>query len=104
MLSRLPAAEQASEVAGGVEWIRELTGQAAVPFCYPWGGPRTYTSETTAILRDAGYSVAFNTERRLTRVRADGRYELPRLDTRDLPPYTNGEPAAVPALAPAEEA
>ena len=104
MLSRLPAAEQRAEVADGVEWIRDLTGQATVSFCYPWGGRQTYTSETTGILRDAGYSVAFNTERRRLRARADGRYELPRLDTRDLPPYTGGEPAALAALAPAEDA
>jgi peptidoglycan/xylan/chitin deacetylase (PgdA/CDA1 family) len=104
MLSRLPAAAQASEVAGGVEWIRELTGQAAVPFCYPWGGRQTYTAETTDLLRAAGYSVAFNTERRPIRVGADGRYELPRLDTRDLPPHTGGEPTALTALAPAEDA
>ena len=104
MLSRLTAAEQAAEVAGGVEWIRDLTRQATVPFCYPWGGRQTYTGETTTILREAGYSVAFNTERRTLRVLADGRYELPRLDTRDLPPYTGGAPAALAALAPAEDA
>jgi peptidoglycan/xylan/chitin deacetylase (PgdA/CDA1 family) len=104
MLSRLSAADQAAEVSGGVEWIRGLTGQATVPFCYPWGGRQTYTNETTGILRDAGYSVAFNTERRRLRVQVDERYELPRLDTRDLPPYTSGEPEALAALAPAEDA
>lgn len=104
MLSRLTAAEQAAEVGSGVEWIRGLTGQDTVPFCYPWGGRQTYTAETAGILRDAGYSVAFNTERRRLRLRADGRYELPRLDTRDLPPYTGGEPTALAALAPAEDA
>jgi hypothetical protein len=75
-----------------------------VPFCYPWGGRRTYTAGTAEILREAGYSVAFNTERRRLRVAADSRYELPRLDTRDLPPYTAGEPTTMAALAPAEEA
>jgi peptidoglycan/xylan/chitin deacetylase (PgdA/CDA1 family) len=44
MLSRLTAAEQRAELGDGVAWIRELTGQRAVPFCYPWGGRRTYTA------------------------------------------------------------
>jgi peptidoglycan/xylan/chitin deacetylase (PgdA/CDA1 family) len=104
MLSRLTADEQRAEVGGGVEWVRGLTAQATVPFCYPWGGRRTYTAETTAILRAAGYSVAFNTERRRLRVAVDGRYELPRLDTRDLPPYTRGEQDAVLTAAPSEDA
>jgi peptidoglycan/xylan/chitin deacetylase (PgdA/CDA1 family) len=104
MLSRLTAAEQRAEVTDGVAWIRELTAQPTVPFCYPWGGRQTYTDETLDILRDVGYSVAFNTERRRLRVAVDGRFELPRLDTRDLPPHTGGEPTALAALAPAEDA
>jgi len=104
MLSRLTADEQRGELEDGVEWVRGLTGQAKVPFCYPWGGRQTYTHETTGILRAAGYSVAFNTERRRLNVAADGPYELPRLDTRDLPPYTGGEPTTLAALASAEDA
>ncbi len=102
MLVRLTADEQEGEVGGGVGWIRALTGQATVSFCYPWGGPHTYTAETIRILRDAGYSVAFNTVRRRMHA-ADQRYELPRIDTRDLPPYTASEPAPAPAFS-AEEA
>jgi peptidoglycan/xylan/chitin deacetylase (PgdA/CDA1 family) len=95
MLSRLDARQQEVELRNGVAWIRELTGQARVPFCYPWGGPKTYTAETLQLLDALGYSVAFNTVRRRIDVR-DSRFELPRVDTRDLPPYTAGEPA--PAL------
>jgi len=98
MLSRLSPAEQAVELRDGVAWVRALTGQARVSFCYPWGGPGTYTSASLDILASAGYSVAFNTVRRRIAVGADHRYELPRVDTRDLPPYTAGEPAA-PAMA-----
>jgi peptidoglycan/xylan/chitin deacetylase (PgdA/CDA1 family) len=90
MLSRLTAAEQERELGDGVEWIRELTGQRTVSFCYPWGGRRTYTADTLRALERLGYSVAFNTERRLADNRQDGRFELPRVDTRDLPPYTSG--------------
>jgi peptidoglycan/xylan/chitin deacetylase (PgdA/CDA1 family) len=91
MLSRLSPPEQAEELAGGVAWIRLLTGQARVPFCYPWGGAQTYTRDTVRLLGELGYSVAFNTVRRRVDVGADGRFELPRFDTRDLPPYTSGE-------------
>jgi peptidoglycan/xylan/chitin deacetylase (PgdA/CDA1 family) len=104
MLSRLPAAEQARELADGVDWLRELTRQHTVPFCYPWGGRRTYTADTVRLLGECGYSLAFNTERRRVQVGADGRYELPRFDTRDLPPYTSGEADAAAAAVPAEDA
>jgi hypothetical protein len=86
-----------------VEWIRSLTGQATVPFCYPWGGPQTYTPDTVRILKDTGYSLAFNTVRRRLNVVEDNRYEVPRVDTRDLPPYTATEPPPAPAFS-AEEA
>jgi peptidoglycan/xylan/chitin deacetylase (PgdA/CDA1 family) len=91
MLSRLHAAEQEVELRDGVAWIRGLTGQAHVPFCYPWGGPKTYTSDTVDLLGRLGYSLAFNTVRRRVEVGRDARFELPRLDTRDLPPYAVGE-------------
>lgn len=91
MLSRLDARAQRDEIAPGTAWIAGLTGQARVSFCYPWGGPQTYTAETVRILADSGYALAFNTVRRRLQVGVDGPFELPRLDTRDLPPYTDGE-------------
>ncbi len=99
MLSRLSPDEQAGELMDGVAWIRGLTGQARTSFCYPWGGPGTYTAETLRLLEQAGYSMAFNTVRRRFDAARDGRFELPRLDTRDLPPYAADEPAATPAPA-----
>jgi len=92
MLSRLSREEQRRELHDGVAWIRRLTGQRWVPFCYPWGGPATYTDETIALLAEHGYSMAFNTVRRRAEIGRDGRFELPRVDARDLPPYTQGEP------------
>ena len=87
MLARLPVEEQERELRGGVGWIRALTGQPTVSFCYPWGGPHTYTPDTVRILRESGYSLAFNTVRRPLRL-DDPMFELPRVDTRDLPPYS----------------
>jgi peptidoglycan/xylan/chitin deacetylase (PgdA/CDA1 family) len=94
MLSRLTTDEQRDELSSGVEWIRGLTGQVTVPFCYPWGGIQTYTADTVRLLESLGYSLAFNTERRELDVSVDGRYELPRLDTRDLPPHLDAQPVA----------
>jgi peptidoglycan/xylan/chitin deacetylase (PgdA/CDA1 family) len=91
MLSRLTTSEQEIELRDGVSWIRGLTGQARVPFCFPWGGPKTYTTDTISLLERLGYSVAFNTVRRPIALDRDGRFELPRVDTRDLPPYTSGD-------------
>jgi peptidoglycan/xylan/chitin deacetylase (PgdA/CDA1 family) len=104
MLSRLSAAEQEDELRPGPAWIRALTGQADVPFCYPWGGRETYTTDTVRLLADLGYSMAFNTVRRQVDTSADGRYELPRLDTRDLPPHTSSDEAAAVAAAEGEGA
>lgn len=103
MLSRLTRRDQEVELSDGVSWIRTMTGQMQVPFCYPWGGPKTYTRETLALLEQTGYSMAFNTVRRRIDLAQDGRFELPRVDTRDLPPYTTGEPSAA-LRGPAQEA
>lgn len=89
MLSRLDPVEQQVELRDGVSWIRSLTGHATVSFCYPWGGPKTYTADTLRILAATGYSVAYNTVRRHVSVGRDHRFELPRIDTRDLPPHTS---------------
>lgn len=87
VLSRLDRAAQARETARGVSLVRELTGQATVPFCYPYGHAHTYNTDTLAVLGEAGYSLAFTTARRLARPGHDQRLEVPRMDTRDLPPF-----------------
>jgi len=97
MLSRLPASQQREELEAGVDWIRELTGQPDVSFCYPWGGPGTYTEDTIDLLGHLGYSLAFCTVRRRANTATDGRFEVPRIDTRDLPPHVSAEDDAVPA-------
>jgi peptidoglycan/xylan/chitin deacetylase (PgdA/CDA1 family) len=89
MLARLSLNDQRTELADGVRWLRSLTGHRTVSFCYPWGGPGTYTGDTLRLLAETGYSVGFNTERRVADLGIDGRFELPRYDTRDLPPYVD---------------
>lgn len=87
VLSRLDRAAQRREIARGVAVIRELTGQTGVPFCYPYGHAHTYNTDTLTVLDEAGYSLAFTTARRLARAGEDQRLEVPRMDTRDLPPF-----------------
>jgi peptidoglycan/xylan/chitin deacetylase (PgdA/CDA1 family) len=89
VLSRLDAAAQHGEIARGVSLVRELTGQQRVPFCYPYGHRHTYNETTFAALGAAGYDMAFTTTRRLARPSDDPRLEVPRFDTRDLPPFTD---------------
>jgi peptidoglycan/xylan/chitin deacetylase (PgdA/CDA1 family) len=91
VLSRLERDAQRAELARGVSLLRAVTGQRSVPFCYPYGHPHTYTSDTVSLLGELGYGMAFNTTRRLARPASDPRFEIPRFDTRDLPPFTKPE-------------
>ena len=94
VLSRLDRGQQHGELARGAALVRGLTGQAAVPFCYPYGFPHTYNADTHAVLRDVGYTMAFNTVRRVARPEHDPPYEIPRVDTRDVPPEGQAVPLA----------
>ena len=94
VLSRLPAAAQRQEIQCGVDRIRALTGQVMVPFCYPYGHAQTYTAETVRTVRESGYTTAFTTTRRTADTVVDEPLELPRYDTRDLPPFTASLPHA----------
>ncbi len=87
VLSRLDREAQRRETARGVSLIRELTGQERVPFCYPYGHAHTYNTDTLEVLDEAGYSLAFTTARRIAYPGKDHRLEVPRMDTRDLPPF-----------------
>ena len=84
VLSRLTRDEQRAELQNGLALIRTLTGQDSASFCYPYGFPHTYNADTLAVLRECGYSMAFNTARRDAVIGVDPRYELPRFDTRDV--------------------
>ena len=94
VLSRLPAVVQRKEIQQGCARIRALTDQTVVPFCYPYGHAHTYNTVTVDAVRAGGYSTAFTTARRLVDSVADDPLELPRYDTRDLPPFTECLPDA----------
>jgi len=84
VLSRLNADQQRVDIHDGVEWIKGITGQATVPFCYPHGHAHAYNQDTLAVVRDAGYSMAFTAVRAMSRPGDDHRYEIPRYDTCDV--------------------
>ena len=84
VLSRLDRNEQRQELHRGPALIGDLTGQDIVSFCYPYGFPHTYNTDTLHVLEESGYSMAFNTERREAVIGQEPRYELPRFDTRDV--------------------
>jgi peptidoglycan/xylan/chitin deacetylase (PgdA/CDA1 family) len=84
VLSRLGRDAQREELQHGPALVRDLTGQDTVSFCYPYGFAHTYNAETLALLAECGYSMAFTTARRDSMVGQDARYELPRVDTRDV--------------------
>jgi hypothetical protein len=90
----LTRSEQDAEVGRGVARIRELTGQPEVPMCYPYGHRHTYNTDTLSAVDAAGYSVAFNTVRRRACPATDSPFEIPRFDTRDLPPFAPEPPHA----------
>jgi len=87
VLSRLCPLEQRRELAEGARTIKGLTGQSLVPFSYPYGHPHTYTNETMALLKELGHCGAFNTARHFTVAGEHDIFQLPRMDTKDLPPF-----------------
>lgn len=84
VLSRLDRQQQLGELQRGPFVVRELTGQHSASLCYPYGFTHTYNADTLDVLEQCGYSMAFNTDRREAVIGRDGRYELPRFDTRDV--------------------
>jgi peptidoglycan/xylan/chitin deacetylase (PgdA/CDA1 family) len=85
VLARLPLDDQRAQLEDGVQWIQALTGQASVPFCYPHGHAHAYTRDTVRLVRQSGYSMALTAVRGASHPPTVARFEVPRLDTRDVP-------------------
>jgi len=82
-LSSLPADLQRVDIASSVRMLDRV----GVPsncrtLCYPYGD---YNADTLAILIDTGFRAAVTTRVALADLNPESRFELPRLDTNDLP-------------------
>lgn len=79
-LSRLPKWRQREEILRNKEILQEAVGQTIEYFAYPFGNDDAYTSQTTQILRDVGFSLACGgSYGTVNATRIDGFYELPRV-------------------------
>ena len=87
LLSRLNFQDQLEQLKEGITLVQNLTNQSSVPFCYPYGHTHTYNQNTLTILANIGYSMAFNTARYPVLFEQAEQYEIPRFDTKDLPPF-----------------
>ena len=87
VLSRLSSAEQERELTNMIGVIKEWTGQKTVPFAFPYGHKQTYTPDTLNILKQEGYSCGFTTTRGAIEWETVNKFEFPRYDTKDLPPF-----------------
>ena len=77
-LARLPRERQAAEILGSRERLETVLGRAVTSFAYPFGQARDFTSETVALVRDAGFRSA-GAARDIAVSRSSPRYELPRV-------------------------
>jgi len=82
MLSRLSSDQQRAEIRLGKQMLEEMIGRRVGSFAYPYGTAGSYTAETVASVRDAGFDQACsNFEGRVWRL--TDRYQLPRTVVRN---------------------
>ncbi len=82
-LGSLSAAEQRGEIAASVAFLRSMgVAEDSFTFCYPYGD---YNSDTLEILADFGCAACFTTRIDVATLPGTPAFELPRLDTNDLP-------------------
>ena len=81
-LAELPTAAQRSEIEGSKTTLEKILGHTVTSFAYPYGSPRHYTSETTAIVKEAGFGSACSGAAGLVWRGAD-LFQLPRFSMRD---------------------
>jgi peptidoglycan/xylan/chitin deacetylase (PgdA/CDA1 family) len=82
-LALAPAGEQQREIAGCRDVLQELIGRPVRSFAYPYGHPGDdYDDVTSAIVRDAGFDLAFTTAGAFARL-SDCAFEIPRFTMLD---------------------
>ena len=82
VLSALSPDLQRDEIHRSKAALDDLLGRPVRSFAYPYGAPTNYTSETIAIVREAGYSCACSTVASAVERNSD-LFQLPRLHVQD---------------------
>jgi peptidoglycan/xylan/chitin deacetylase (PgdA/CDA1 family) len=78
LLSRLPVARQAAEIAGSRDRIAREIGTAPSGFAYPVGKPGAFTADAKRLLAEHGFRAAFAFNGGYQTFDAVDRYEIPR--------------------------
>ncbi|MBS4096040.1 MAG: polysaccharide deacetylase family protein [Sulfuricella sp.] len=82
-LSSLSPVDQAKDIDRSLDMLERIgVSRQGFYFSYPYGD---YTHETLGVLNDKNCAVAFTTKVALARLDSSNLFELPRLDTNDLP-------------------
>ncbi|GAA4247949.1 polysaccharide deacetylase family protein [Azospirillum formosense] len=81
-LSLLEADQQRMEIADSKARLTELTGRSVSLFAYPYGDEGSFTAETRALVKEAGFAAAVTTQPRAA-CPADDLFALPRLTAPD---------------------
>ena len=77
MLSELSSEEQRAEIRSSKQRLEDMIGRRVPSFAYPYGTDTSYTVDTVAIVREAGFDQACSSFRRGV-WRLTDRYQLPR--------------------------
>ena len=82
LLSARTSATQREEIQRSKIHLEEILGSPVTSFAYPYGGKSTYTAETVALVREAGFACACSVSAGVVRRNADP-FRLPRLHVQD---------------------
>lgn len=83
MMAAVSPEAQRAEVIAGKKALEDILGRRVTMFSYPYGGRDALSAESSAIVREAGFSCAFANWFGLTFPWVD-RYAIPRCPTEDV--------------------
>ena len=81
-LSALPVASQRDEIQQSKNRLEEVVGHPVTSFAYPYGTQKDYTTETVALVREAGFACACSAVEDIVGSSTD-RFQLPRVFVQD---------------------
>ena len=88
VMSKLTIDKQEIEIVSSYQMIESITGKVALKtFCYPYGGPHTFTVQTEGLLDSHCYLFSFKVESRDINKKdlASRRQALPRFNCNEFP-------------------